>query len=206
MYPGLVARADVVGFDLYPLQELCRPELLPWVYDAQVELRRLAPGKPTFQWIEEREMRCPEPAAAVTPATIRVESWLAVAGGATGLAFFPPDWSPAVGAVVHGVAARIRQLAPALLTAPVPVRIAPAAPSVRASARLLGGAVYVIAVNAGTTRADVSLALPQLADRTVLVAGRGRPLQARSGTLAAALPPRSVRIYVAPPVQTLTAG
>src|SRR4051812_40211605 len=52
MYPALVARADVVGFDLYPLQELCRPELLPWVYDAQVELRRLAPGKPTYQWIE----------------------------------------------------------------------------------------------------------------------------------------------------------
>jgi len=74
MYPELVARADVVGFDLYPLQELCRPELLPWVYDAQAELRRLAPGKPTFQWIEEREMKCPQPEDAVTPATIRVES------------------------------------------------------------------------------------------------------------------------------------
>src|SRR5205823_618307 len=29
MYPGLVAAADVIGFDVYPLQELCRRDLLP---------------------------------------------------------------------------------------------------------------------------------------------------------------------------------
>ncbi|MGG7380231.1 hypothetical protein ACQ7B2_16255, partial [Escherichia coli] len=53
MYPGLIARADVVGFDLYPLQELCRPEFLPAVFDAQAELVPLAWPRPTFQWIEE---------------------------------------------------------------------------------------------------------------------------------------------------------
>jgi len=155
MYPALVARADVVGFDLYPLQELCRPELLPWVFDAQQALRRLVPGKPTFQWIEEREMKCPD--TPVTPATIRVEAWLAIAGGADGLAFFPTPWHGDVGTVVRGIASRIRQLAPALLRPPLPVAIVPQSPFVRASAREFGGRRYVIAVNAGTTAARIAL-------------------------------------------------
>ena len=49
---GLLDRADVVGFDLYPLQELCRPELIPWIFDAQQHLMQLAGPEPTFQWIE----------------------------------------------------------------------------------------------------------------------------------------------------------
>ena len=194
MYPGLAARADVLGFDLYPLQELCRPELLPWVFDAQQELRRLAPGKPTFQWIEERVMKCPQPAAAVTPATIRVESWLAIAGGATALGFFPNDWSPATGNVLRGIATRIRQLEPALLQPPLDVTVEPADPSVRASARAYGGAVYVIAVNAGSAPAAVRLAVPGLGSRQVLDRG-----PAKDGTLTLTLAPLTARVYVAPP-------
>ncbi|HET8527387.1 MAG TPA: hypothetical protein VFL60_00615 [Gaiellaceae bacterium] len=157
MYRGLVARADVVGFDLYPLQELCRPDLLPWDFDAQQALRRLAPGKPTFQWIEVRELGCPQPEDAVTPATIRVESWLAIAGGATGLGFFPGNWDPAATAAIRGVARRIRQLGPALLRPPLPVRVEPADAWVRASARRYGGTTFTIAVNAGTAAAAVAL-------------------------------------------------
>jgi hypothetical protein len=178
MYAGLAAKADVLGFDLYPLQELCRPELLPWVFDAQRELLRLAGGKPTFQWIEEREMKCPQ--TPVTPATIRAEAWLAIAGGATGLAFFPSDWSPAVTYVIRGIANRVRQLEPALLRPPRPVTIVPAAPMVRASARVLDGRRYIIAVNAGTAAARVSLdgvevTLPPLGVR--LLAGDEQALQ-----------------------------
>jgi len=93
MYPGLVAAADVVGFDFYPLQELCRRDLVAAVFDSQRELEALAPGKPTFQWIEARGMRCAGiPGVALSPATIRAESWLAIAGGAHGLGFFPADW------------------------------------------------------------------------------------------------------------------
>ena len=38
IYPGLIAQSDVVGFDLYPLQELCRLGWLPDVAAAQREL------------------------------------------------------------------------------------------------------------------------------------------------------------------------
>ena len=198
MYPGLFARADVIGFDIYPLQELCRPDFIPAVFDAQKELVAQAPGKATFQWIEVRVMKCPDAASAVTPETIEVESWLAIAGGAHGLGFFPPDWGVGIGSVIRGITDRVRRLEPALLQPAVPVDISPETPAVRASARELGGAVYVIAVNAGTTVAAVQLTEPSLGDRTLDVVGQ-QTVQAHGGTFAATLPPLSVRIYVAPP-------
>jgi hypothetical protein len=199
VYPGLLARADVVGFDLYPLQALCRPDLLPAVFDAQRELVALAAGKPTYQWIEIRQMSCPQQEDAVTARTIRVESWLALAGGAHGLGFFPQDWHGATGTVIRRITSRIRQLEPALLQPAAPLRVASASNAVRASARLLAGAYYVIAVNAGTTPARVMLTAPALADRTLVVAGSRDTVQAHDGKLTVGLPPLGVQILVAPP-------
>ena len=196
MYPGLIAASDVVGLDLYPLQEWCRPDRLAEVFDAQRELVALAPGKPTFQWIEVRQMKCPQ--VQVTQATIRAESWLAIAGGAHGLGFFPNDWGAQVGDTIHGIAQRVKQLEPALLQPLVPVEVA-GAPSVRASARELDGALYVIAVNGGTAAAAATLAAPQLADRTFEILGSDRQLTAKDGAVEDTLPPLGVRIYVAAP-------
>ena len=183
MYPGLVSRADVVGFDLYPLQELCRRDFLAAVFDAQQALTALAPGKPTFQWIEARELKCPT--VPVTPATVRAESWLALAGGAHGLGFFPQDWDPAIGAAIGGVTARIRQLEPALLEPARPLRLESSSPDVRASERRWHDARYVVAVNAGTTAASIRVPGP-------------RPPIALAGS-ATRLPPLGVGIYVFPP-------
>jgi hypothetical protein len=199
MYPGLLAKSDVIGFDLYPLQELCRPELLPWVFDAQQHLAQLARPKPTFQWIEVRQMKCPDPADAVTTRTIRVESWLAIAGGAHGLGFFPGDWGTDVGTAIHGIAARIRQLEPALLRPAVAVSVEPAGAAVRASARTFGDALYVIAVNAGSQAAAVRLEAPGLAGRSVLRVGTRQLLTSEGTHVDVVLPPMSVRIYVARP-------
>jgi hypothetical protein len=77
--------------------------------------------------------------------------------------------------------------------------VASGAGSVRASARELNGALYVIAVNAGFRRAAVRLSQPALANRAVTVAGSSRTLTARNGTLVDALPPLGVRIYIAAP-------
>jgi hypothetical protein len=199
MYPGLVAPADVVGFDFYPLQELCRRDLVAAVFDAQRELEALAPGKPTFQWIEARGMRCgTNPAVALSPATIRAESWLAIAGGAHGLGFFPADWDLFAAPVVQAIAARVRQLEPALLQ-PVQAVTVEGGADVRASARTYNGAVYVIAVNAGTTASAVRLTVPGLGDRTLRVLGEPAPLQAHGDAFADRLGPLRVRIYVAAP-------
>jgi hypothetical protein len=199
MYPGLVAAADVVGFDVYPLQELCQRALLPLDFDAQQQLEALAPGKPTFQWIESRGMRCgTSPGVALSPGTIRAESWLALAAGAHGLAFFPPDWDDFAAPAITGIAARIRQLEPALFQPVQPVHVE-AAPGVRAAARSYHGAVYVIAVNADPKASDVRLTVPGLGNRTLLVLGTPTTVKARRDVFTDRLKPLDVRIYVAPP-------
>jgi hypothetical protein len=197
VYKGLIAAAGVVGFDLYPLQELCRPDLLGEVFDAQRELVGLAPGKPTFQWIEVREMKCP--GVPVTQDDIRAESWLAVAGGAHGLGFFPSDWGADVGVTIHGIAARIKQLGPALVQPALPVEVAPTTSPVRASARELNGALYVIAVNPTSTPASVTLHERDLGDRSVLVLGQSKAIVASEGTIGTVLPALATRVYVAAP-------
>ena len=200
MYAGLVAAADVVGFDLYPLQELCRRDLLPADFDAQQQLERLAPSKPTFQWIEVRGMRCgSSPGVSITPATIRAETWLALAAGAHGIAFFPPDWDQNAAPTIRGIADRIRQLEPALLQSAQPVHVEAAAPGVRAAARVYHDAIYVIAVNAGTKGTHVQLTLPGLRNRTLLVLGESKTLSAHRDALTDWLAPLAVRIYIVPP-------
>jgi hypothetical protein len=196
MYADLFAKADVVGFDLYPLQEICRSDFLPEVFDAQRELVDLVPGKPTFQWIEAREFKCPQ--LAVTPKTVRAETWLALAGGAHGLGYFPKDWDPVVGEAIGGAAARIHQLVPALLRPALPVEVRPSG-AVRASARSLNGALYVIAVNGGTQPATVQLRVRGLGERRLLVVGTEMSLEGNADVLTDTLPPLGVRIYVAPP-------
>ena len=78
VYPGLIAKSDMVGFDLYPLQEFCSTAWLPDVAAAQRELVQQAGGQPTFQWIEASTWKCHGAALRVTSATVRAESWLAV--------------------------------------------------------------------------------------------------------------------------------
>jgi hypothetical protein len=197
IYPGLIAAADVVGFDLYPLQEFCSPDRLGEVFDAQRELVQLAAGKPTFQWIEVREMKCP--GVPVTQADIRAESWLAIAGGANGLGFFPSDWGAAVGATIHGIATRVKQLGPALVQPALPVAVGPSGSQVRASARELDGVLYILAVNPTDVPATVTLQQDDLGDRSLDVLGESTPIAAKDGAINDVLPPLAARIYVAPP-------
>jgi len=199
IYPPLIARSDVVGFDLYPLQSICRPDLVPGVFDAQRALVTLAAPRPTFQWIEVRQMNCADPASAVTPQTIRVESWLAIAGGAHGLGFFPSDWGTAVGATIRGIVTRVRQVEPALLRPFIPVRIEYGTPFVRVSARELHGALYVIAVNAATSPTPVRFAVPRLDGRTLTIAGTAKVIHTHGDVLLATLPARTAYVLVAPP-------
>jgi hypothetical protein len=198
IYPGLVAKADVIGFDLYPLQSWCRPERLVDVYYSQRELIELAKGKPTFQWIEAAGMTCPhEGPTAVTPQTVRVESWLAIAGGAKGLGFFPPAaWTGDVGEAIAGVTETVRRLRPALTAPEVAARVEPADGLVRAGARNLGGSLTIVAANAGYEPADATITVPGLAGRILTVVGTGRRIEPDGDTFVERFPSLGSRVYV----------
>jgi hypothetical protein len=195
IYPQLISRAEMIGFDLYPLQSWCRRDALPAVYYAQRELVALAAGKPTFQWIESGPMsicRHHDPTGAV----VRAEAWLAIAGGARGIGYFPDLWTKDVASAIVDVNRTIVGLSPALLGLEAPTS---ASSPVLAGARTYHGAAYVIAVNPTYKQAQASISLPGHASGTVSVYGEGRSLSISAGRVTDTFARLGVHIYVAAP-------
>src|SRR5207245_5049209 len=95
-----------------------------------------------------------------TPDTVRAETWLAVAGGAAAIGYFPNRWSPTIGTAIAQTNHELKALAPALLA---PTTTASSdAPAVRVSARTLNGATYVIAVNTPDAPVQAKISVPGL--------------------------------------------
>ena len=198
MYPGLAASADVLGFDLYPLQNWCRFDSFGDVFDSQLDLVALARGKPTFQWIEARQMDCSGPELDPTPETLRAEAWLSIAGGAHAIGYFPNNWSAAVGAEIAQVNHEILTLTPALIEPPIAAS-ASLGSTVKVGARDHNGAVYVIVVNASRTPASATITVPALVDRPLVTLDGGNRATARDGAFDVTLAPLEARIYIAAP-------
>jgi len=199
LYPGLAARAEMIGVDLYPLQSFCRKSLLGAVYDVQRELIALAPGKPTYQWIEADPMGVCQ-GLDPSPPIVRAETWLAIAGGARGIGWFPDNWRSPVRDEITRLSTEIRSLAPALLGPETAVTVA--APSVvKAGARTYHGATYVIAVNPGFARVGAKVTVPALGQgrKTLEVWGENRTVTAVAGTFEDRFRGLQVRIYILPP-------
>jgi hypothetical protein len=196
-YRQLIAKADVIGFDLYPLQEWCRPHRMADVFYAQFELVKLSGDKPTFQWIEAADWKCPGGPTAVTPAVVRAESWMAIAGGAHGLGFWPARWPEVNARAIAAVGKDVARLGPAIY-----------APAVEASdtnqqtvlsARAWGGATYVIVVNPTWEGVDTTITVPSLNGRTVSVLGESRRVDADANSFTDHFEPLGVHIYIAAP-------
>jgi hypothetical protein len=197
MYRALVDTADVLGFDLYPLQNWCRWESFGDVFESQRELVGLAQGKPTFQWIEARRMDCHDPKLDPSPETVRAETWLAIAGGAHAIGYFPNDWSAAVDGEIARTKGEIQRLVPALLEPALPAQATN--PQIKVSARVHNGALYVIAVNASRSPASATFNVPLLADRGLVSLAGDRATVAAGGAFSDTFAPLEARVYISPP-------
>jgi hypothetical protein len=198
MYPTLMSIPDVVGFDLYPLQVWCRPAFGD-VMDAQRELGTTS-GKPTFQWIEvaPMEQKCREQKELdPTPETVRAETWLAVAGGAGAIGYFPNRWSATIGTEIARTNWEIKSLSQALL-APVGSASSDAS-GVRVSARNLNGATYVIAVNTTEATLQAKISVEGIAGRSPVIVGGGQVVGADDTGFADNFGPLAARVYIIPP-------
>jgi hypothetical protein len=195
VYPQLISRAEMVGFDLYPLQSWCRRDALPAVYYAQRELVALAAGKPTFQWIETAPMGYCRHVDPTGPG-VRAEAWLAIAGGARGIGWFPDLWKKDVAAAIADVDRTIVALSPGLLGPELPgTSTAP----VLAGARTYHGAVYVIAVNPTWATVKATVTIPGRTSGTASAYGEARALAVVAGRLTDTFGPLAVHVYVAAP-------
>ena len=200
MYPGLAKRADVLGFDLYPLQVWCRYDSFADDYYAQRELDTLVQGRPTYQWIEVAPMQCADPALAPTPQTVEAETWLAIAGGADGIGWFPWDPSnPQISDTMKRLAGEIGTLQPALLAPQLPTGFL-RKNGVYVGARKLNNAVYVIAVNASRTKVTAPMAIGGVGDLTLQTLFEpARKVIVRAGRFSDTFAPLQAHVYVAVP-------
>jgi hypothetical protein len=199
MYPTLMSIPDVVGFDLYPLQVWCRPAFGD-VMDAQRELGTASGGKPTFQWIEVAPMehKCAEDKQLdPTPATVRAEAWLAVAGGASALGYFPNHWPGNIGEEIARTNREIKSLSQALL-APVGAATSDVS-AVRVSTRTLNGATYVIAVNTSSAAVQAKISVTGIAGRSPVIVGGGQVIGADDTGFSDNFGPLAARVYIIPP-------
>jgi hypothetical protein len=199
MYPLLMSIPDVVGFDLYPLQVWCRPAFTD-VMDSQHELGAASGGKPTFQWIEVAPMEheCRDNSSLdPTPDTVRAETWLAVAGGAASIGYFPNRWSGPIGTAIAQTNHQLKALAPALLAPPIAT--SSDAPAVRVSARTLNGATYVIAVNTAASTVQAKISLPGIGGHSPVVFGGGSVIGADDQSFTDSFGPLAARVYIIPP-------
>jgi hypothetical protein len=186
----------MVGFDLYPLQGWCRWALQA-VYQAQRQLVTLAAGRPTYQWIEAAPMnQCG--GLDPTPATVSAETWLAIAGGARGIGYFPSEWTPEVGQAITALDRRIASLAPALLGRDVPV-LESASSAVKVGARSYDGATYVIAASSSLRPRKVTFTVPGLPAGRLTVLGESRTIATARGRITDSFAGLGVHLYVLPP-------
>ncbi len=98
----------------------------------QRELITLTKGKPTFQWIEAGPMEHCRENEDPTPTVVRAETWLAIAGGARGIGYFPDWWAEPIRNEVRLSNREILALAPALLAPVAKVNWSTEAPSASA--------------------------------------------------------------------------
>jgi hypothetical protein len=202
LYGQFAHLADVAGFDLYPLAH-CSTDLGA-VYDAQLAFNRLAGAMPTFQWIETGPSR-PGYCGGyhMTPAELRAEVWLAVAGGARGIGYFTHTWSPAhkeldVRTPLQHELIKTNSLLSALRPALVGDTVASSvdSTSIKVIARKAGRSTFVIAVNASRSTLDAQFHVRALRDGPLRVFGEQRSVSSSTGYVSDTFRPLAVHVYV----------
>ena len=134
-----------------------------------------------------------------TPATVRAETWLSIAGGADAVGYFPNRWSGPIGQEITRTNREIKALTQALL-APV-ANATPTTTTVRVSARTLNGALYVIAVNTTETTVQARITVDGIGSPAARrrCSGRGTAVGSDDQGFSDSFGPLAARVYVIPP-------
>ena len=201
-YAKFARLADVAGFDLYPLSH-CNTDLSV-VYKAQRAFDAFAGRMPTFQWIETGPIKPTYCGGfAMTPAELRAEVWLAIAGGARGIGYFTHTWSPGhrafdvLPSLQHEMS-KINSLISALRPALTGTTVASGVNSsaVKVLARTAGNTTYLVAVNTERSPITAQMHVPRFANGVVRAFGEKRTVSASSGRINDYFVPLGVHIYV----------
>jgi hypothetical protein len=200
MYPQYEQGADIVSFDIYPLNET-DPSVKGDLWLVSVGVDRLRQGtsytKPVWNWIETTGID--DPADTPTPAQIRAEVWMSLVHGSAGIGYFAHIFSPSfieagllslptVKAGVKSINAEIASLAPVLNTPSIGNAAAVASQNAAVPVDIMvkrqGGALYVFAVAMRPGATQATFTLRGVAGGTATVLGESRTIPVVGGVFS----------------------
>jgi hypothetical protein len=199
MYPEYAKGADILSFDIYPVNNTDSSHEQLWLVASGIDRLREATQyqKVIWTWIETTGID--DPARKPTPAQVKAEVWMALIHGAMGIGYFCHIMGPtfveagllADATMKNAVAeidAQIHSLAPALntpsLAAAAQVASSNAAVPVDLMVKRQGGTLYLFAVAMRPGATTATFTLPAVSSGSVEVLGEGRSLAVKNSAFS----------------------
>ena len=133
-----------------------------------------------------------------TPTVVRAETWLAIAGGARGIGYFPDWWEESIRNEVRLTNREILALAPPSCPPSRRSNWSRRARCASAPAATTGRRTSSPS-NTSTSETTASFSVPALGGRTLRVFRDGRTVKPLGDLVTDKLPPLGVAVYVVPP-------
>jgi hypothetical protein len=212
-YPDYVKAADIVSFDIYPVNDTDMDVHgnLWLVADGVSNLVKWTDGKkPVWNWIECTGLD--DPSGKPTPAQVKAEVWMSLVHGSMGIGYFVHQFQPTfdehallddatMKAAVSAINQQIKTLAPVLNTPPIvnagTVQTSSASAPVDMMVKRRGGKLYVFAVGMRGTATHAKFSgltgVPSAANATVL--GENRTVTVSGGAFEDDFPSWGVHLY-----------
>jgi hypothetical protein len=211
MYPLYAAGADLLSFDIYPVNntDATTGGNLWYVASGVDNLRGWARyQKPVWNWIETTGID--DPARTPTPSQIKTEVWMSLVHGSMGIGYFCHIFNPgfieagllsvtANAAAVGEIDSQIEGLAPVLNTQSLSngasVSSSNSSVPVDIMVKRYAGNLYVFAVAMRHGSTTATFSLRGVATATATVLGESRSLAVDGGTFSDSFAPYAVHLY-----------
>ena len=210
MYPEYINGADIVSYDIYPVNDT-DPAVHDnlWYVPLGVDrLREYAEyKKPVWNWIETTGFN--DPADTPTPEQVKTEVWMSLIHGSLGIGYFAHIFTPtfieagllassSMKSAVSAINTQIRELAPALNTPSLSNGASVESSNTNVPVDIMvkrQGSLYIFAVamRSGSTNATFTVRTPTQGSVTVL--GESRTLDLANGTFTDSFAPYAVHLY-----------
>jgi hypothetical protein len=203
-YAEYAKGADIVSFDIYPINSGLDITLVAlgvdrWNTD-------VANSKPVWNWIETTLIS--SGGTKPTPDQTKSEVWMSIIHGSMGIGYFCHHFTPgpeddhallddtAMSAMVKSVDQQIKDLAPALNTAPITNAVTESSSSkVDFLVKRQGGTLYVLAVSMTATTTTATFTFTHDALKSANVLGEARQIPVASASFQDSFDGYAVHLY-----------
>ena len=203
LYPQYAQGADIVSFDVYPVNDGLPLSILGIGVD---NLRQWAGAKPLYAFVETTPYSSGN--SAPTPAQVKAETWLELIHGANGIEYFCHILSPsfseagcltlsAIKAQMQADDAQIKSLAPVLNSPVLTSGTATVSAGFRVDSltRTYGGSTFLFAEAVDANGGSATFTVPTLSSGTVTVLAENRTLSLANGQFTDAFSGYGVHLY-----------